>query len=446
MGAYAECWLESLHIGSTKYDFDFRLMQLFRSSDKRVQRIAVRNLPNPLSSWIDTEDPQRVVEFVYYSAPAATIKDRLELLGYTLSTAKKAFLRNIRAQAKEYSEPTQGMEEYYENRARLLKSVDVDKWLAALDQIRKGGKGTPTRHSPHKSAVNLEEFMLEGEHWYGYSGADLYIPLRLTLETCRGAETLSYNLTDLVAQGYLDKDEDCVVISSELAAGEYAASSKVVVLTEGRTDGWIISEAMKLLYPHIHDYFSFMDFESARVEGGASQLARLVKSFAGAGIANKVVAIFDNDTIGHEAIRLLRQINLPGNIAVLKLPNFTGLRKYPTIGPSGRRAMNINGAAASIELYLGEDVLRENGKLFPVHWGGYVHSMSKYQGALSDTDKDKVHKLFKDKLAKARDEIGLTQNENWAGLCVIMSEIFSAFHNFDRRIILESRLDRYSAY
>src|SRR5882762_245984 len=68
MGAYAECWLESSHIGSTKYDFDFRLMQLFRHSDKRVQRLAVKNLPDSFTSWIDTENPKRVVQLVYYSA------------------------------------------------------------------------------------------------------------------------------------------------------------------------------------------------------------------------------------------------------------------------------------------------------------------------------------------------------------------------------------------
>ncbi len=102
-------------------------------------------------------------------------------------------------------------------------------------------------------------------------GPDLYVPLRLMLETCKGSETLFYDLTDLVEQGYLDRNEDCVAVSSEFAAGEYASRSKEIVLTEGRTDGWILSESMKLLYPHLHDYFSFMDFDSARVEGGASQ-------------------------------------------------------------------------------------------------------------------------------------------------------------------------------
>jgi hypothetical protein len=155
----------------------------------------------------------------------------------------------------------------------------------------------------------------------------------------------------------------------------------------------------------------------------------------------RVVAIFDNDTVGQEAIRSLRQIKLPGNISVLTLPDFRELRKYPTIGPSGRKAMNVNGSAASIELYLGEDVLRENGKLLPVQWTGYIPNMGKYQGSLLGADKDKIQKRFKDKLEKAKDRINLTQNENWAGLCAIMSRIFSAFHSFDRRIISQAKLE-----
>ncbi len=444
MGAYAECRLDSLLIGSTKYDFDFRLMQLFRPSDRRVYKSAVKNLKDPLPGWMERDNRDEVVHFVYYRAPVGVIRDRLELQGYTLPTTKRAFMRNIRVQTKEYSEPTEGMDAYYENRVRLLNSVDVDKWLAALDQIKKLGNGTAIRHSRHKSEVNLEEFMLEEEHWYGYSGADLYVPLRLALETCKGTENLVYDLTDLVEQGYLDKNEDCVAVSSEFAAGEHASRSKIIVLTEGRSDGWILSESMKLLYPHLCDYFSFMDFESARVEGGASHLAKIVKSFAGAGIVNKVVAIFDNDTIGQEAIRSLRQIKLPSNISVLRLPDFKELRKYPTIGPSGRRVMNVNGSAASIELYLGEDVLRENGKLLPIQWSGYMPSMRKYQGSLLDADKHKIHKRFKDKLEKAKDRTNLTQNENWPGLCAIMSRIFSAFHSFDRRLISQAKLERYT--
>jgi len=444
MGSYVECWLESLYVGSTKNDFDYSLMQLFRSSDKRVERSAVKDLPRSMR-WADyVDDPNEKVDVVYYTAPVRVIRDRLDLKGYTLAAAERAFMKRMRIQARDYSEPTAGMEDYYETRANILKALDVGKWLATLRRIKESGFGTSTHGmSRHKPMVNLEEFMLE-EDWYGFSGVDLYVPLRLALEICNQDDNFIYDLTDLVSAGYVQKREDCVAIASEFSAGEHTSRSKIIILTEGRSDGWILSESMKLLYPHLYDYFAFMDFEAARVEGGASHLAKIVKSFAGAGIINKVIAIFDNDAVGQEAIHSLRQVKLPGNLRVLKLPDLKELKKYPTIGPSGPRAMNVNGSAASIELYLGENILRHNGKLPRVKWTAYSPGTGKYQGSLLDTDKDKIHKRFKEKLEPQKDHTSLTKDQNWDGLRTIMSSIFSAFHRFDQKTIAEGRLEKYT--
>jgi hypothetical protein len=452
MGSYAECWLDSLYIGSTKNDFDSDLMRLFRRSDKRLQRCAVKELPRPLRNWTDDlEDPEEKVDVVYYIAAAPLVKDRLELTGYTLDTAKRAFMKRMRAEAKEYAKWAE-REEYnnkafaeikdgYESKAKLLKALDVDEWLAAFRHIKEAGLGTSTRGMrDYGREVDLEGFMLQND-WYGFSGVDLNVPLRLALETCTERDNFIYDLSDLVGGGYFDKKEDFVALASEFAAGEHTSHSKIVILTEGPSDGWILSESMKVLYPHLADYFTFMDFEAAKVEGGASPLSKIVKSFAGAGIANKVIAIFDNDTAGQDAIRSLRNINLPGNLSVLKLPELKALRRYPTIGPSGPKDMNVNGLAASIELYLGEDVLRENGRLTPVKWSAYINNMGQYQGEV--LDKDKIHKRFKEKLARHMDGPNLTQDQNWAGLCAIMSSIFSAFHRFDRNIIFAERLENY---
>jgi hypothetical protein len=445
MGSYAECWLESLYIGSTKNDFDYGLMQLFRASDKRVHRSAAKDLPRPIHQWANyLEDPKEKIAVVYYTAPAYLIKDRLELKGYTLSTAKRAFMKRMRAEQREYSnEVIEGMEEYYENRANLLKGLDVDQWLATLRHIKEVGLGIPHASPEYKRIVTLEEFMLQTD-WYGFPGMDLNVPLRLALETCTAKDNFIYDLTDLVSQEYFDQDEDFVALASEFTAGEYGSRSKIIILTEGRSDGWILAESMKLLYPHLSDYYTFMDFEAARIEGGASQLAKIVKSFAGAGIVNKVIAIFDNDTAGEEAIRSLRQIKLPGNLCVLKLPDFKLLRKYPTIGPSGPRNMNVNGLAASIELYLGDDVLREGGNLTPVHWSAYNPVIGKYQGGV--LEKDKIHKRFKEKVARQKNCTNLTQDQNWSGLCAIMCSIFSAFHHFDKKLILAEQLERYARW
>jgi HEPN/Toprim N-terminal domain 1 len=422
MGSYAEFWLESLFIGSTKNAFDPNLMQLFRASDKRVHRCAVKELPQPRHHWASYMEPDEIVDAVYYTAPVPLVKDRLELKGYTLDTAKRAFAKRMRAQAKEYKhEARAGLEDYYENKAKLLKALDEDKWTATLRHIKEAGLDTP--------------------EWFGFEGINLNVPLRLALEIRTDQDNCVYDVTDLITQEYFDKSEDFVALASEPTLDERTSRSKIIILTEGKSDGRILSESMRLLYPHLADYFAFMDFEGARVEGGAPHLAKIVKAFAGAGIVNKTIAIFANDTAGQDAIRSLREIKLPGNLSVLRLPELKALCRYPTIGPSGLTNMNINGKAASIELYLGDDVLRGNGKLQPVKWSSYIASMGQYQGEI--LGKDKIHKRFREKLARQRNRPNLTQDPNWSGLCTIMSGIFSAFHRFDRELILREGLEKY---
>lgn len=444
MGSYAECWLESLYIGSTKNDFDPTLMELFRASDKRMYRCASKDLPRPMHHWAsDVENPKEKFDVVYYTAPALVIRDRLDLNGYTLATAKRAFMKRMRAEIRHCTKlVVPQLKDYYENRADILKALDVDQWLATLRHIKETERGIPRwAKSEYQQEVTLEDFMLQHD-WYGFPGADLNVPLRLALEICTKKDNFIYDLTDLVSQEYLDKDDDCVALASEFSASEHTSRSKVIILTEGRSDAWILSESMKLLYPHLSDYFTFMDFETARVEGGASHLARIVKSFAGAGIVNKVVAVFDNDTAGQEAIHSLRNVKLPDNLCVLKLPDLKRLRKYPTIGPTGRISANVNGLAASIELYVGDDVLRESGKLMPVKWSAYNSVVKRYQGEV--LEKDEIHKRFKKKLANQKNCTNLAQDQNWSGLRAIMSAVFSAFHRYDQKLILSEQFEDYA--
>jgi hypothetical protein len=442
MGSYAECWLDTLYVGSTKNHFDYQLIQLFRASDKRIERSTLKDLPRAMRWASHGYGQDEKFDVVYYAAPAWIVRDRLDLKGYTLSTSKRAFMKRIRVQAKEFATPTAGLEDYYESRAAILNALDVDSWLGTLRHIKESGLGTSRDAERYKSVVTLEEFML-AEDWYGYSGVDLNVALRLALEVCDPSDEFIYDLTDLVSQEYVAKKDDCVAIASAFSAGEYSSRSKTIILTEGRSDGRIISESMKFLYPHLCDYFTFMDFETAKVEGGASQLARNVKSFAGAGIVNKVIAIFDNDTAGQEALYSLRPIKLPGSIVALRLPDIDFLKRYPTIGPSGRKFMNVNGSAASIELYLGDDVLRQNGKLPPITWKAYSPGIGKYQGSLSDADKSAIHRRFEEKLAR-RNDSGTASSHDWAGLKEVLSAIFAAFHRFDQRIIAQERLEQYT--
>ena len=144
-------------------------------------------------------------------------------------------------------------------------------------------------------------------------------------------------------------------------AGQELVSShpvnrNVIFVTEGTTDASAIEIALQCIYPHLAEYFTFFDFKAPRVRGGASSVVEIVKAFAAARIADRIVAFIDNDTAGEEAMRALANVSLPNNIRVLRYPPIEIASAYPTLGPTGLTSMNVNGLAGSIELYLGRDV------------------------------------------------------------------------------------------
>ena len=61
-----------------------------------------------------------------------------------------------------------------------------------------------------------------------------------------------FNYTNLFEGGWCDEVPE---------EKEYLVS-KTVILTEGSTDARVISEAMKLLYPHMVKFYSFIDFST----------------------------------------------------------------------------------------------------------------------------------------------------------------------------------------
>lgn len=227
-----------------------------------------------------------------------------------------------------------------------------------------------------------------------------------------------------------------------LSANEYASSGKVIVLTEGRSDARILSESLSLLYPHLADYFSFMDFDGVRIGGGAGSLVNIVKAFAGAGIVNRTVALFDNDTAAKAALTGLRSIRLPSNIVVKQLPRLAELESYPAIGPSGLALMNVNDVAGGLELYLGADLLTESsGGRLPVQWTGYEPSARAYQGEL--ISKGEAQDRFWARLKACKADPRVVGATDWHGIRAILGELFAAFRSLDRDQILGGLDDYY---
>lgn len=433
MGSYAECWASNFYVGSTKNDVDPALMQLFRAADKKVITSNKANLPNQLNRWAEYIEEEEDVNVVYYSAPARVVKARLELIGYSLANSKKAYTRYLYGEISRYEGWAEGSHgDVFQPTLRILREMNLEKWLSTLKEIH--NKGLSHNRYSRDDDGTLLSYMLR-EDWYGFPGVDLNVALRLALEVIPENENFIYDVTDLILSEYFGADEDLVEYAANISSQDYYNNGKCIILTEGKSDTLVLSESLNLLYPHLADYFTFMDFDGAKVGGGAGSLANMVKSFSGAGIINKVVAVFDNDTAAHAALKGLRKAKISKNIKIFMLPNIDILNDYPTIGPNGMISMNVNGLAGSIEPYLGKECLVDSeGAYYPIQWTGLDTGLKKYQGEI--TEKDKVQKNFKEKLNRCIEDRSSIDKFDWSGVKKILEGIFNLFHEDDGQQII----------
>jgi len=165
---------------------------------------------------------------------------------------------------------------------------------------------------------------------------------------------------------------------------------------------------------------------AVRAPGGAGSLGHVVKSFAGSGIENRTIALFDNDAAGHSAASLLRHVQLPPNILVMNYPNIALAGSYPTRGPNGESVQDVNGSACSIELYFGRDVLTVDGRLVPVRWKTYDERVRRYQGEIQQKNLLKGRFLKKTDAAK-RDGLQAAPGD-WEDMRQLLESVFDAFH------------------
>jgi hypothetical protein len=160
-------------------------------------------------------------------------------------------------------------------------------------------------------------------------------------------------------------------------------------MTEGKSDKRILEETLRVLYPHLMPYFSFIDFDLANMPGSTGHLLNIVKAFVATGVQHRTIAVFDNDAAGHHALRQLVHVPLPDNIKTIALPTLPLAACYSTVGPQGTLEVDIKGLACSLELYLGRDILElGRGALTPVRWTGLMQGAGRYQGGSNEQGRD----------------------------------------------------------
>ena len=450
MGSYSNLRINGFKLYSVKDFVNPTTMMLFTEKDKRSCPFHAHDSTSALSgvdSSADTgpnddekgDDPENIVE---YAIPLSVAKDRLEFMGFTTSKIRKMFREGIEERLAELTEwrnnpswaNVDGLRNDLDRKEQVLRNLTYEVWLEEFANIIRTGL-TPSidywyRDKGTDDFSELFRYMIgnTSEDMFGFPSYDTRVFLRAVCELTHPNPELVYDLTELVEGGYVEVDEDLSGWARRQMADDFLINHKIIVLTEGVSDRKSLEEALNLLYPHLSDYYSFMDFEGARVPGGAGILTTTVKAFIGADVVNRVVAFFDNDTAALSAMRSLRNIAIPKNVRILRYPNLEIARNYPTLGPQGTMLMDINGLACSVELYFGSDILRnETGDLTPIQWRGYDNTMQQYQGEI--INKAELQAKFAEKIQKCQTDASAMQNYDWSGMRAILDCLRSAFHD-----------------
>lgn len=347
----------------------------------------------------------------------------LDVLGHTLDAARLVFDK-MKSELLDYYQD----DEEYVN--QLETNYTFECWMNAVKHyslVLSKDYFSPEyeyvelerqRNLPHNIAEQmvLDSLPFGDDAYFGipFEYEASWDVFRIILEAFDDTEKIVLDYTWLYEAGWCE----------EIPNSELYDVPRIVILTEGKYDAYVISNAMKLLYPFMCKFYSFIDFSAFSIQGSTNYLTHYLKVFVGAGIRNKIIALYDNDAAGLCEIKNLEKYKLPSNVRIMHLPDIPLCENYPTIGPINNESTNINGRACSIELFLGKDVLLIDGEFEPIMWSGYIDKVKAYQGEIKN--KGGVQKRFDEKIKKS-EMTGIDSLDNWEECNILLESIFNAF-------------------
>jgi len=430
VGSMTEFSIDGYPLLETKSYAVDEVLAIFRESDKRVfdRKVSERN---PMVWGAPSPGDDEIETVILYQSTAEKIAQRLDIMGFTLVCAKQDFERALGEKLLDIPPPEEGEEDVFAKDRKQFEKMTFEDYAENLRSIiSRRIPQAPWGDSERGDLSDTERYIVEANYYQehllmGFFCSDTRFFIRLACSLVSPDAIVEQNLTEVAYAGYYQIEDPIAENALKALTGDYSANAKIILLTEGSSDATILREALSVLYPHLAEFYVFFDFDASRAAGGASQLVSVIKAFVAAGISNRVVALFDNDTAEREAVRSLERVQLPRSVALLHYPNLERLRSYPTIGPTGTAPFDVNGLAGSIELYLGEDVIASIGMECPVQWRGYSEGIGAYQGEVMH--KGALQDAFWKRSARLRIEPRLRAGTDWSGLDAIWQAIVHAF-------------------
>ncbi|WP_397299228.1 HEPN/Toprim-associated domain-containing protein [Nonlabens ulvanivorans] len=337
-----------------------------------------------------------------YSSPLSKVKRRLELLGYSLSNLTHHFDEYN----SEYPDYLDKPNISFSDLCKIFSSIDIKNY----------------KNKKEDGDYDLGEYVIENifenENFKEFrkhidikdrdiasyfENFDSLFILRLLIENPKNSDMeLEWRTQDLIDGGWTNDDEIYVGVEED---------DKFLIVTEGSSDTFIIKKTLRLLYPDILDFFTFVDMEENYPFTGTGNLYKFCQGLTSIRIQNKTLIIFDNDLEGIEKYEKTLELDIPKNMSVMKLPNLKKFNSFLSIGPSGEFNDNINGKAIAIECFL--DLSSESSPR--IRWSNFNEKMKQYQGSLEK--KDKYVRKFKNVRS-------IKENYDFGTLEILIEEIY----------------------
>lgn len=325
-----------------------------------------------------------------YSRKLNRVKTRLDLLGYTLPQIKEMYEDLYNDHNEIYEECSRisllTFDEFY----HIFTNIDLSKvnTLTEFDDWDFGEYVSKCVFQDKEIQKLLKKYISNRDGEF-YENLPARLILRILCENPTAQDlSLQWRYMDIVDGGWIEENE---------LVPKLKDNDKILIVTEGSSDTFILKKTIDELFPDISDFFSFIDMQDNYPFTGTGNLYNFSAGLSKIKIQNKTIVIFDNDDTGRVSYnKCIERLNLLPNLKFYYLPVMEEFGNFLTIGPTGETYEDINGKAVSIECFLD---LQYNSKDIPkIRWTNFNYQTSQYQGSL--VNKDHYTNIFKKNLLK----------------------------------------------
>lgn len=385
MGTSIELELGGIALDYAKNHMGADHGHLFQKSD-RARRSVIGIVNDSDVEEVDVEERAR--EEAAFVRPLARVLPRLNLLGFTLESARQEYETVVAEQVEQSSW------EYREDKTEAdYMSFDefcsfCDRFkIADLDDTYIGGvsDGDEERSRGRFSAMVAEldriphDTIDSPSFWSerSFFGASVCILSAYSMlqvfgrgQTNREAEVI-WQYGPIVEAGWVQPDAFSPGIRRKEA---------LLIATEGTSDARILRRAVDVLRPDIADFFRFIDVDLSHPFPGTGNLVKFAEGLVHIDVHNRIVFVLDNDGEGLAGLRKIEAMQKPVNMRAMVLPALDAFRNFPARGPEGKTTTDINERAAAIECYL--DLNLPGRPEAVVVWSNYKKEIDRWHGAL----------------------------------------------------------------